>query len=249
MTTAPPAGIAEAVAPSGVIRWQLCDPARRNPVSPAILDWIASRCQTLAGEIVILSGMGDDVFCAGFDLDALAAEPDGFAEPDAPLANAVDAMAAANATLIAAIGGHVVGAGTELAWACDVQVACRGVTVAIPAARLGVVYRRSGVIRLHRALGHGLATRLLLLGERVPIEDFAAARAVTVLVDREALTPTVDAIAAGLGHGDPLAHAGNRESLRAALRGATDPADGADPAHVERRREAFARARARLRKP
>lgn len=249
MSVPPPTGIREDVAPAGVVRWQLCDPARRNPVSPAILAWIAARCQALAGEIVVLSSSGDETFCSGFDLDALAASDDDVAEPDAPLAQAIAAMAAADATFVAAIGGHVIGAGVELAWACDLQIACRGITVQIPAARLGVVYRRAGVAALQRMLGHGLLTRLLLVGERVAIEDVAAASALTELVDREALGPCVEAVVARLTAGDPLARAGNRDSLRAVLRDPGAVADETDPTHARRRRDAFARARARLRRP
>jgi enoyl-CoA hydratase/carnithine racemase/uncharacterized protein YqeY len=239
----PPAGLDVTRVEPGVVRWELCDPERRNPVGPAMLDWIADACGALAGEVVVLAGRaggrpgGVPVFCAGFDLAALA-EASRTEPPDASLGRAVAAMRAADATFVADVRGRVIGAGVELVAACDVRVAVHGVDFEIPAARLGVVYRAAGLALLQHVFGP-VATRLVLLGERIDAETAAACGAITHLVDRSEIDTTLARIVAGLRARPPLGLAGNRQLLRALVPAV--PAGLAED-HERRRSSAFAAA-------
>jgi enoyl-CoA hydratase/carnithine racemase/uncharacterized protein YqeY len=197
----------------GILVWELCDPARSNPVSPAVLRWIAARAALLDGRIVIVRGVGGRVFCGGFDLAALAEDP-GDTLPDIPLGAAVDAMRAADATFVAAIDGHAVGAGVELACACDLRVARRGITFEVPAARLGVVYRADGLALLCHALGSPLVRRLVLLGERIDAELAATHGAVDVLADDDGFAAALADVVARLRRTGAAARRGNRDALR-----------------------------------
>jgi len=240
--TPAPAGICEHADDGGVLRWELCDPARSNPLSPAILRWIAERSVTLRGEIVMVRGRGGRVFCGGFDLRALAEEVGGL--PDAPLGAAISAMRAADATFVAALDGHAIGAGVELACACDVRIGRDGIHFEIPASRLGVIYRAEGLALLQHVFGNSLVRRLVLLGERIGAVDAAAHGALDHLVAAPALEETVDAVVGGLRTGDAAALRGNRDALRWPA-GPPSPARVAE--HEARRARAFADARARLR--
>lgn len=238
-----PLGIREIPRDDAVLVWELCDPARSNPVSPATLRWMTARAGELRGELVVLRGAGGRVFCGGFDLAALA-EADGPELPDAPLAEAVLALRAADATFVAALDGHAVGAGVELAAACDLRVARRGVTFAIPAARLGVVYRAEGLGLLQWCFGPSLTRRLVLLGERIDADIAEHHGALDRVVDPDAFEAALEHVIAALAAGGRDALRGNRDALRE-LVPAIAPAFAAR--HEQRRLQAFVDARARLR--
>ncbi len=216
----PPEGITEQRPRAGVLRWELDNVARRNAVSPAILEFIARRCAALHGEVVVLTGAGDRAFCSGFDLTALARLPEGF--PDAPLIACTAAMRAADATLVAAIGGAAVGAGVELACACDLRIAVDSATFAIPAARLGVVYHADGLASIRATFGGALAARLVLTAETIDAREAFAAGALARIVARDEFAGAVDALVDAIAAGVPCSVAGNRDILRVLARGPID---------------------------
>lgn len=176
----------------GLLLWTLSNPPRRNALDPEMLEWIRERSSCLDGQVVLLTGAGDRVFSAGFDLKALpqlaAAHPG--TPPDKLLLDASAAMTNANATFIALLQGIVIGAGVELACACDFRIARPGVTFMVPASKLGVVYHAAGLVRFHAVFGPALARRLLLVGDTVSAEEALAAGALAKLVDAKNLSDT-----------------------------------------------------------
>jgi len=243
-----PVGLEESSAGDGVLRWELCDPARRNPVGPAILEWIATRCAELRGEVVVLAARtahakdgGSEVFCAGFDLRVLAESPvpsEATAAPDEVLGRAVAAMRTAE-HLVVALRGRVIGAGVELVCACDLRIAAEGVDFEIPAARLGVVYRAEGLAVLQHAFGPAVVRRLVLLGDRIDHATALAVGAVTSVVAIDRLEAEVARVVDRLRRSPPLGLAGNRDLLRALAPGVPP---GLGERHEQRRRAAFAAA-------
>lgn len=203
------------VAP-GLLRWTLSNPARRNAVDPEMLAWIARRAGELAGEVVLLCGEGDRVFSAGFDLRALPrlAAADPTTPPDQPLIDAVAALQRADATFIAVLGGLVIGAAVELACACDLRLARRGITFQVPASKLGVVYHADGLVRFHAVFGPALARRLLLTGDAITAEEALAAGALAGLVDAEALRDAAESLGRRLLAGAPASLRAHRDFFR-----------------------------------
>jgi enoyl-CoA hydratase len=199
---------------SDVLQWTLCRPQRRNAVDPAALRFIARRCVELRGQTVVLAAEGSEAFCSGFDLDALASSNKTDAFPDTPLIEATAAMASADATFIAKIGGYVIGAGVELVCACDLRIARRGIYFVVPAGRLGVVYHPTGVQRLHRVFGPALSRHLLLLGRRVSGAQAECAGALTELVDPDGLDEAVQRAVTNLSRGSSLSRTAHRNLLR-----------------------------------
>jgi enoyl-CoA hydratase/carnithine racemase len=218
----------------------ISNPPRKNAVDAGLLARLqdeAGRAATDGARALILCGEGVD-FCAGYDLNAVEAwDPtDPSAElPDAPLSRACAALEAAPLPVIAAIQGAAMGAGFELACACDFRIAEEEAKLALPPAKLGLVYAPEGVARVLRTVGLAQARRFFLRAARVD-----GTEAVRVgLVDELADQPLKAALALAdeLAQLAPKSIAGMKRSLNE-LRPALDPKLLAELDGL--RREAFA---------
>jgi len=154
-------------------------PAKRNAMTtamwralPGLLDGLAADPGVRA---LVLTGEGA-TFCAGADISTLresAAEAQGLA------VRAEEALAAFPKPTLAAIRGHCVGGGAQLAAACDLRFAEETALFGVTPAKLGVVYPASATRRLVALTGPATAKYLLFSGELIE-----AARALrTGLVD------------------------------------------------------------------
>lgn len=211
----PPETLREEQLGPGILRWWIDNPTRGNAIAPVVFEWIASRCQALRGEVVLIQGVGEKVFSAGFDLKALGEQvaSASTSAPDLPLIRATAAMHEADATFVAVINGVVIGAGVELVSACDLRLARVGASLRIPAGRLGVVYHAAGLARIHAAFGPTVTRRLFLAGDEVAIADARAS--LTALVELELLDAEALALAERIVSQAARSVAGNRRLLRA----------------------------------
>ena len=163
--------------------------------------------------MVIIEGEGELGFCSGFDLTELAVE--GAASPDETLIAATDAMVNADATFVASITGHVIGAGVELACTCDFRVATPDASFRVPAGRLCVVYHGAGLGRIHATLGGTLTRSLVLAGEEVTATQVDAAGALYRLVPTEQRAAVTRELGRNIAKQAPGSVRGNRRLLRA----------------------------------
>jgi crotonobetainyl-CoA hydratase len=122
--------------------------------------------------VAIITGAGQKIFSAGWDLKA-AASGDISEESDygsggfAGLTELFDL----DKPVIAAVNGLAIGGGFELAIACDLIVAAEHAAFALPETRLGVAADSGGLQRLPRQLPYRVALELLLLGRRMPASE------------------------------------------------------------------------------
>lgn len=131
---------------------------RRNALDHEALDQLlAGLAATAAARVVVLTGGGGH-FCAGADLTGV--EDDGFTDR---LRQLLAALRDDPRPLVAAVDGAALGAGTQLAIACDLRVATPQARFGIPAARLGLMVDHWTVQRLSLLAGAG-PTRAMLLG-------------------------------------------------------------------------------------
>lgn len=123
---------------------------------------------------VVLTGAGSS-FCSGADLGEVYGS-----ELRAALYPALQAISDAPVPVVAAVNGPAIGAGTQLAIACDLRVAVPGAVFAIPTARIGLAVDPWTIRRLATLAGGGAARRMLLACAEVPAEQALA----TGFVDR-----------------------------------------------------------------
>lgn len=155
-------------------------PARRNALSRALLAELAVRLgsyEESSCRAVVLEGAGG-CFTAGADLGELDGSLADLTMDDA-VGTAAEAIRALSLPVIAAIEGPCIGAGVELAMACDLRVASRSAYFRLPAVRLGILYRPDAVATLSSCMPPETLSRLLLFGDDVGAEEAVVAGLVT----------------------------------------------------------------------
>jgi enoyl-CoA hydratase len=161
---------------------------------------------------VVITGAGS-AFCAGADLGTRFADGGGRgADLFRPAFERVlDTIVDFPAPVIAAIHGPAIGAGMQLAVACDLRVAGAKARLAIPGGRLGILLSAPNIARLAALVGHGAARDFLLTGRTVD----AAEGLVVGLVQRVADDPLAAAlvIAAEIAALAPLSVSGHKRAL------------------------------------
>ncbi len=168
----------------------------------------------------IITGGGEKIFCAGWDLKALNAgemQTDNWWEDDygpggfAGLTELWDL----NKPVIAALNGLVIGGGFELALACDLLIAAEHVEFALPELPLGLIPDAGAVQRLPRRLPYNKAMEMYLLGQRMSATEAAGYGLVNKVVPADQLMETAMAWATQLAGVAPLALQSIKEVLRA----------------------------------
>jgi enoyl-CoA hydratase len=161
-----------------------CRNAVDGPTAKALLDAFENfeRDETL--KVAVLTGGGGQ-FCAGADLKALgdptrrnAIEPTGTAAgPMGPT------RLEFSKPVIAAIEGHAVAGGLELALMCDLRVAARSAVFGVFCRRWGVPLIDGGTVRLPRIVGMGRALDMILTGRPVTADEAVAMGLANRVVD------------------------------------------------------------------
>ncbi len=159
---------------AGVVRLTISNPEKRNALDHPILDAITTTLGALAdaggdARCVVVTGAGE-VFSAGYDIGEIPeAEFEERAEALVahPFTEAIDALQAFPWPTVAALPGLTIGGGLELALACDLRVARAGIKLAMPPAKLGLVYSHTGLRRFIDAIGAARTRELFLLGSYI----------------------------------------------------------------------------------
>lgn len=155
----------------------------------------ASLCDDLRGHLeashhlraVVITGEGV-AFCAGADLARRRADtaPEGAAESGGGLEHGggdtfrpaferlLDAVVDHPAPVIAAVNGHALGAGMQLAVACDFRAVAHRARFGIPASKLGVVLTATNIQRLAQLVGTAAARDVLLTGRTIEHDEAQA---------------------------------------------------------------------------
>jgi enoyl-CoA hydratase/carnithine racemase len=156
-----------------------------NALSTALEGALAGaldRPDVLDARCVVITG-GERAFSAGADIGELRDRDPGAILAYYRATGAVyERVAALPQPTIAAIAGHCLGGGLELALACDFRVADETASFGLPEVGIGILPSSGGTHRLVRILGTARAKELVLLRERMGAEDAGAAGLVTEVV-------------------------------------------------------------------
>ncbi len=230
-----------------VVRLTISNPAKRNALDHPILDALSATLAELSGagahaRCVIVTG-AHGMFSAGYDIGEI---PDEEFEERAerliahPFTQAIDALGAFPYPTLAALPGHTIGGGLELALACDLRVAQSGIRLGMPPAKLGLVYSHTGVRRFIDAIGAARTRELFLLGSYVDAATALAWGLVNRLAGPEELASVALELAGELAGNAPLSQRGNKRVIAALLEAeARLPAD-VEQELIELRQASFA---------
>jgi enoyl-CoA hydratase/carnithine racemase len=126
-----------------------------------------------AVHVIMLTGEGEKFFCAGADIAMLDDATPSFKYYFCLHANeTLNRLEQTPKLVIAALNGHTVGGGLEIALACDLRVAKKdGGKIGLPEVALGVLPGTGGTQRLSRIVGRAKAIELMAMGKTVSMED------------------------------------------------------------------------------
>jgi enoyl-CoA hydratase/carnithine racemase len=202
-----------------VVRIRISNPERRNALDHEILDTLAETLSRLDHGIetrcVLLTG-APPAFSAGYDLTAIPRETferDAEALVAHPFHDAMEALAAHPWPTVAAINGHCLGGGLELAMTCDLRICAVGAKLGMPPAKLGLVYSHTGLRKFLDALGLARTKELFLTGRNYGAERAEQIGLVHEVVAADALEADAVDLAAGIAANAPLSMRGNKRAI------------------------------------
>jgi enoyl-CoA hydratase/carnithine racemase len=245
---------------AGVVRLTIANPTKRNALDHPILDAITATLSELAEQAGAAGGRGegesdptptrcvmltgsDGMFSAGYDIGEI---PDEEFEERAealvahPFTEAIDALEAFPYPTLAALPGHTIGGGLELALACDLRIARAGVKLGMPPAKLGLVYSHTGLRRFIDAIGAARTRELFLLGQYIDASTALAWGLINRVVGEDELDAQSIHLAAELAGNAPLSQTGNKRVIAALLEARDDLAGEVEAELIELRRASFA---------
>jgi enoyl-CoA hydratase len=157
---------------------------------------------------IVITGAGT-AFCAGADLvTRFEAEGDAHTDTFRPAFELMlDTIVDHRAPVVAAVNGPAIGAGMQLAVACDIRVAAAGARFAIPGGKLGIHLSPRNIWRLSQLVGNGAARDFLLAGRTVDAAE-ALRMGLAQYVDADAY-----AIADEIAASAPFTMQGHKRSL------------------------------------
>jgi enoyl-CoA hydratase/carnithine racemase len=224
-----------------VARLTINNLGKRNALDLEILDAIAKALPGLDARCVILTG-SERVFSAGYDIGDIP--PDEFAVRAEslvahPFAEAIEALECYPYPTVAALNGHAIGGGLEVALACDLRVAARSAKMGMPPAKLGLIYSHTGLRKFIDAIGAPRTRELFLLGRNIDADTALAWGLVNSVEGDEEVAAAGLALAEELAGNAPMSMSGNKRIIRELLaaEGQLDPE--VEQELVELRRSCF----------
>jgi len=203
----------------GVVRLTISNPGKRGALDHAILDRFASIMPTLEARCVIITGE-KSTFSAGYDIGDL---PDAVFANEAerlvahPFAAAIDAIEGYPYPTLAALNGHTIGGGLELALSCDLRLAAATIALGMPPGKLGLVYSHTGIRKFIDTIGAPRTRELFLVGRRLDARTARDWGLVNAIAESGRLSDEALELAQEIAANAPLAQLGNKRVIRAVL--------------------------------
>jgi enoyl-CoA hydratase len=180
-------------------------PGVRNAINARMVASLHHVCAELEAEPlpVIITG-GTQVFAAGADIAQLRERRN------------TDALAGINSSIfdriarlpmpsVAAMAGHALGGGAELAYACDFRIGTPSTTIGNPEGQLGILAAAGASWRLKELVGEVLAKEILLLGRVLTAAEAAEVQLLNEVVEADQLMAAAGAMVGRIQRSSPLA--------------------------------------------
>lgn len=201
----------------GVVRIRVSNPEKRGALDHEILDAITETVQSQDARCLVITGDGP-VFSAGYDIGNFTDES-AFADAAErlvahPFTDAIEALERYPFPVIAAINGHAIGGGLEMAVTCDLRIAARGVKMGMPPAKIGLIYGHTGLRRFVEVCGLPNTNELFFTGRNVDADRAYDMGLVNQVVEPDDLERAVRSVAEEIAANSPLSLAGNKRILR-----------------------------------
>ena len=185
------------------------DPETFQELSDALVDFRDDKESWVA----IVTGSGSRAFCVGADikemLPVLASIKNEWWRVPPTLFRGLELWK----PTIAAINGHALGGGLELALACDLRIASESATFGFPEVTLGIIHGWGGTQRTIRAIPRAKAAEMVLMGERIDAQEALRLGLINKVVPPDQLMSSAEEWAQRLCEIPPLAVRAAKESM------------------------------------
>ena len=197
-----------------VTRLRISNPAKRGALDHEILDTLAATVKELDSRCLIIAGDGK-MFSAGYDIGNL--DEQNFAERSEklvahPFHDALEALEGYKYPVVAALNGHAIGGGLELALTADIRIATHGINLGMPPAKLGLIYSHTGLKKFIDVIGVAHTNELFFTGRNIDADRAAAIGLVNHVVDDA--DETALALATEIAGNAPISLKGNKRIIR-----------------------------------
>jgi enoyl-CoA hydratase/carnithine racemase len=212
---------------AGVARITIANADKRGALDQEMLTAMADTVAALDARCLVLTGT-DAVFSAGYDIGGFDDE-DQFAE-DAeklvahPFHDAIEVLDAYRYPVVAAVNGHAIGGGLEVALTADIRIAARGAKLGMPPAKIGLIYSHTGLRKFIETIGPAHTSELFHVGRNIDADRAAAIGLVNHVVEPDELEQRTLEMASEIAANAPLSLEGNKRVITA-LRAALSPLD------------------------
>jgi enoyl-CoA hydratase/carnithine racemase len=202
-----------------VVRIVISNPERRNALDHEILDALAETLPRLDRGIetrCLLIVGAPPVFSAGYDIASIPSETferDAEALVAHPFHAAMEAIAKHPWPTVAAINGHCLGGGLELAITCDLRICVEGAKLGMPPAKLGLVYGHTGLRKFLDTVGLARTKELFLTGRNFEARRAEQIGLVHEVVEAERFERAAVGLAAEIAANAPISMRGNKRAI------------------------------------
>ncbi|MDZ8117808.1 enoyl-CoA hydratase/isomerase family protein [Pontiella agarivorans] len=186
------------------------------PFHEAFSDAIKTADTDAGARVIVIQSALDKFFCAGADIKVFADSDTETNKKMVEQARAnLAAIEASGKIFIAAISGHCLGGGLEIALACDIRLAAKGnYTLGLPEVKLGLTPGNGGSQRLARLIGPARALELCVSGRSIDPDEANELGLFSRLFKAGSFETAVETYAGGLVPGAPLAMAALKRGIQ-----------------------------------
>ena len=198
-----------------IARLRISNPEKRGALDHELLDSLAATVRELEARCLLLTGEGA-MFSAGYDIgtfDEAQFEEQAEKLVAHPFHAAIEALEAFPYPSVAALNGHAIGGGLEVALSCDIRIAARGIKMGMPPAKLGLIYSHTGLQKFIEVCGLANTNELFYVGRNVDADRGYEMGLVNAVVEPDELEQAGLDMAAEIGANAPLSLAGNKRVI------------------------------------